>query len=314
MKILVTGATGFIGRHLAARLAKDGSDLVCLVRKTSKIDFLRQARIPLVYGDIAHAGEVDNVFGRLRPDVVFHCAGSVQTCDEKKLRESNIEGTRLICKACLDYGVKKLIYLSSVAVVSGNPDSPLTDDLPYEVSDAYGRSKAEAERIVIGFRGKGLCVSVIRPCIVYGADEPHGLGKILQLVKHRRLPVLNVPGMDSRLALVYIENLVQAMILAIEKDESAEGTFMIADKEIITLRKLLEILYDELGKARPPVVPAPIVKILMLAPFFQKKADRIFKDRVYDISRARELLGYDPQISTEEGLRKSVRGWKLSTE
>ena len=160
------------------------------------------------------------------------------------------------------------------------------------------------------FRRKGLHVAVIRPCMVYGEDEPHGLDKILNLVVARRIPVFDVPGMDSKLNLVHVDNVVQVLMLALERDEALKGTFIVADKEIITLRKFLEICYDELTSNAPPVVPSWIGKMFLFIPFVRKRADRYFKDRVYDISRARDLLGYDPKVATEDGLRRVVRYWK----
>ena len=314
MKILVTGATGFIGGNLTRVLLKKGYEVICPVRKTSRTDLLEKAGAQLAEADITSERAVENVFSERSPEVVFHCAARVKDKNEEELFRVNIEGTRNVCRACYKHGVGRLVYLSSVAVVSGNPQVPLTDDLPYKAGNVYGRSKADAERIVMDFREKGLNISVIRPCMVYGRDEPHALDKILRAADSRCLPILNVPGMDSKLNLVYIGNVVDALCLALEKEEALHGTFMIADKEVITLRRFLEILYDELGKGRPPVVPSPVAGFLMAIPFFRKKADKLFKDRVYDITRARDMLGYDPKVSTEEGLRQTIRYWKVKNK
>jgi dihydroflavonol-4-reductase len=235
MNILITGATGFIGKNLVERLLKERYDLTCLVRRTSNVDFLKTQNVALVTADITNAGEVNKIFSEIEPEVVFHCAAGVMEKDEGVLYKANVEGTRNICRGCLDNNAGKLIYVSSVAVISGNEHVPLRDDLPYKASNAYGSSKIEAERIAVEFRNKGLRVSILRPCMVYGEDEPHALGRILQLVKARRIPILDVPGMDSKLNLVYIDNVVQALILAFKNDGSAQGTFIIADPEIITL-------------------------------------------------------------------------------
>ncbi len=310
MKILVTGATGFLGRNLVKRLLPKGHEVTCLVRETSKTDLLREMGVSLATGDVTDTGAVDRIFGEARPRAVFHCAASVTEKDEAELCRINVEATRSVCRACRTYGVKRLIYLSSVAVVSGNPQVPLADDLPYKATSAYGRSKIEAERVALEFRRKGLPVSVIRPCMVYGEDEPHALDRILRAVRSRRIPILDVPEMDSKLHLVYVGNVVQALELALEKDEATRGTFMVADKEIITPRRFLEILYDELEGTCPPIVPGWAVRLLMTVPPLRRKAKGIFKDRVYDITRAADLLGYDPAVSTEEGLRRTVRYWK----
>lgn len=313
MNILVTGATGFIGKNLVGRLLKERYDLTCLVRRTSNVDFLKTQNVALVTADITNAGEVNKIFSEIKPEIVFHCAAGVMEKDENVLYKANAEGTRNICRACLDNNIKKLIYVSSVAVISGNTQVPLGDDLPYKASNTYGRSKIEAERIAVEFRDKGLRVSILRPCMVYGEDEPHALDRILQLIKARRIPILDVAGMDSKLNLVYIDNVVQALMLAFKNDRAARGTFVIADPDIITLRKFLEILYDELNGDHPPVVPGWLVRPLMIIPPIGRGIKRFFKDRVYDITPARKILGYAPGISTEEALRKTVRYWKIKT-
>jgi nucleoside-diphosphate-sugar epimerase len=310
MKILVTGGTGFIGKNLVSYLVKRGHETVCLVRKTSKLDELESMAIPLVFADMLDAGEIDRVFGEVRPDVVYHCAAKVMDKGERELIRVNVDGTRNICQACFANGVKRLIYLSSVAVVSGNPGVPIRDDMPYKASNSYGRSKAAAERVVVEFRKKGLPVAIMRPCMVYGEGEPHALDRILGLVRSRRLPLFEVPGMDSKLNLVYIGNVVQAMYLALERDEALNGTFLVADREVITLKKFLEIAYNELGADSPPVVPGWLTGFLLGIPPFKRKAESFFRDRVYNISRAMDLLGYDPDVSTEEGLRKTIKDWK----
>lgn len=312
MKILVTGATGFIGKNLVKALTEKGHEVVCVVRKTSRTDHLKEKNISLVVADLLDNGEVEEVFSKVLPEAVFHCAAAVMEKDEDKLHEVNMTSTRNICQACLDNHVKRLVYLSSIAVISGNDKVPLTDELPYKANNPYGRSKIEAEKVVVDFREKGLAAAVIRPCMVYGEDEPHGLDRMMEAVEARRIPVVDLPGMESKLNLVHVDNVVQVLMLALEKDEALEGAFIVADKEAITLRKFFEICYDELTSSKPPVVPSWLGKMLLLLPPVKKRADRYFKDRVYDISRARDLLGYEPRIGTEDGLRKVIRYWKKS--
>ncbi len=196
MKLLVTGATGFIGGKLVAKLVEDGHDVTCLVRKTSKTASLKKSGASLAVADIIDKSSVDGLFGRLCPDAVFHSAADVMGKDEKSQFSVNVRGTRNIADACLKYKTKKLIHVSSIAVINGNSGVPLKDDMPYGAMNAYGRSKIEAERIVLGCREKGLSVSVIRPCMVYGEGEPHLLDRIFELVRRRLLPVFDHPGME----------------------------------------------------------------------------------------------------------------------
>ncbi|MBU1894759.1 MAG: NAD(P)-dependent oxidoreductase [Candidatus Omnitrophica bacterium] len=310
MKILVTGATGFIGRNLVKRLLLEKRyEIICVARKTSKVDFLKRQGAKVVIGDISSFSDMEWIFKEVRPDIVFHSAAKVSEESESKLYDYNVTGTRNICQLCYVYKNKKLIYLSSVSVISGNLDVPLTEGLPYKATSSYGVSKIKAERIVEGYRAKGLKTAIFRPCMVYGEDEPHALNKILRLTKLKRLPVLDISGMNSKLHLVYVGNVVEALMLALTKEEAFTGTFMVADKEVITLKRFVEIIYDELRGRYPPRVPRWLVNILMVFPPFRNKTLRIFKDRVYDITRAVDELGYSPSMSTEEGLRLTVKHW-----
>ena len=310
MDILVSGGTGFIGGRLVKELVKNGHNVTCLVRKTSNTKSLEKLNVRLVVSDITDPEALDKVFERIDPDVVYHCAACVIERNEDTFEKPNINGTENICRTSLKNGVDRFIYLSSVSVISGNPESPLTEELPYKASNAYGVSKIEAEKIVVDYRNKGLKSAIIRPCMVIGENEPHAMDKLLRWVKLRRVLVLEIPEIDSSLHLVYVGNVVQLLMLALEKEEALKGTFMVADKEPVTVRKFMEILYDEYNGSRPPVVPRALMKILMIVPPVRKKIKRFFKERVYDISRATDILGYDPKISTEEGLRKTVKYWK----
>jgi nucleoside-diphosphate-sugar epimerase len=146
--------------------------------------------------------------------------------------------------------------------------------------------------------------------MVYGEGEPHAMDGIIKAARKRRMPIFNIPEMDAKLQLGYVGNVVQALELALNKEEATEGTFLIADKDVLTLRKFVEILYSELGCGKPPVIPEPLSKFLMIFPPFRRKAKDFFKNRAYDISRAVNILGYDPKVSTEEGLRRTIDHWK----
>ncbi len=312
MVIIVTGATGFIGRDLVKRLKEKGHNLSCLVRSTSNIKPLKELGVNIITADILNIDELRRVFKEIRPEAVYHAAAIVSNNDEKTALEVNTRSTSNICEVCLENGVRRFIYLSSVSVISGNHNVPLVEDLPYKASNAYGRSKIEAEKIVIGYRVKGLRAAVIRPCMVYGEGEPHALDNIFSKVRKRRFPVLNIEEMDALLNLVYIGNVTDLLELVLWKEEALEGTFMVADKDPITMRRFLEILYDELGAGKPPVIPRWLVKLAMAIPPARKKIKGVLKDRVYDISRAREKLGYTPRVGTEEGLRQVARAWKVN--
>lgn len=315
MKILITGANGFLGLDLTRRLAGEKRhEIVCSVRETSDVSKLEKLNVSFVKADVTDGPAFSDAVAMVKPDAVYHCAAKVWLKDEKELFENNVKGTREVCGACYRHGVKRLIYLSSVAVISGNDKVPLTDDMEHKCSDAYGRSKAEAEKAALYYREKGLLTAILRPCMVYGEDEPHALGGIMSAIERRRLPVLDDPCMDARLGLVYVGNVTDALVMALYGQEALTGTFIVADKETITIRKFINIIAEELGSPDPFVIPAWVVKTARILPSVRRKMGRIFKDRVYDISRLRDVLGYVPRVSTEDGLRMTARHWKLYGE
>ena len=309
MKILVTGSTGFIGGYLVKQLVQDGHEVICIVRKTSNIELLRKLTgVVLINCDITNASYFSEVVRRECPEVVFHCAAVVMEKDEEVLNKINVGGTSNVCLACLDSDIDRMIYVSSVAVVSGNKEDCLTDEMSYSATNAYGRSKIRAEKVVRDFRKKGLSVAIIRPSMVYGIGEPHLLYKIFGLISKRLLFIPEISSIDSKLQLVFVENVVDSMLLAMKKEEALTGTFLIADKEILTIKSFLSILYEYLQAGVPPVLPAWISKLLLSLPGLRNIRTRL-KNRTYEITRAERLLGYDPSVSTEEGLRQTAEQW-----
>ncbi|HNX90641.1 MAG TPA: NAD(P)-dependent oxidoreductase [Candidatus Omnitrophota bacterium] len=310
MKIFITGATGFIGAKLAERLKKNGHQIVCLVRTSSKTDLLKSIGATLVTGDILDAASVISAIDKERPEIVFHCAAYVATHEPEKVFKANVDGTKNVFEASLGCGVKRVVYLSSVSVVSGNLIAPLTDDLAYKASNVYGESKIAAEKIAMEYRQKGLNIAILRPGMVFGPGEPHQLDNILKRISKGIVPYPGIKELNDKLQLVYIDNLIDIMEIAMEKVSALSGTFLVADKEIITIREFLEISMKELGMGRMIIIPGWLIKPALFIPVLREKFGRMFKDRLYDISRVEKILGYRPVISTQDALRLTVKKWK----
>jgi len=306
MNILITGATGFIGRFLVQRLCLDEqNNIFCLVRKNSKnIKYLTPFKVKFIYADITEASFIKEIKG-LDLDVIFHCAGYVGNKRER-LCKVNVLGTKNICELALKLNIKKMVYLSSVAVVSGNENLPLVEDLPYKATNIYGISKIEAEKIVLDYRKKGLKVVILRPCMVYGESEPHLLGLFLFLLKHRLFPLIDEG--KYKLHLLYVKNLIEAMIFSLSKEEFTEGTFFVADKEILTLKEIVDIFVKAI-KAKPPLrIPSYLKPVLLNLPFLGRRLKFFLKDRIYSIKKLLSL-GFKHPYPANLGLRKSAEFW-----
>lgn len=304
-KILVTGGTGFIGKALVEDLVKSGHEISVLVRKSSKVDPLKALGVCLIYADVAVKESLNKILD-YKFDLIFHCAALVENKSLESLRKVNVTGTENICNLALNLGVERLIYLSSVSVVSGNNDLLLREDLPYSATNAYGLSKIEAEKIALDYRKKGLKVAVLRPCTVYGEGEPHLFGPLLFLLKNRLLPLIS--DGNHKLHLVYVRNVVNALMLALEKEEFLSGTFFVADTEILTINEIFLFLCKAIGGPLPCNLPSWINPILFLLPYDGNKLKFFFRDRVFDISKIK-ALGYQPAFKVEESLLKTAQYW-----
>jgi len=302
MNILVTGATGFIGRNLIEELSKHkGYTIFCLVRHSSNIEPLKFYRVKFIYADITLKDTLDKITQKF--DVIFHCAALVDDKNEEELYKVNVLGTENICQLAQRLKSGRLVYLSTVAVVSGNPQIPLVEDLPYKATNLYGQSKVEAEKIVVAYRKAGLPVVILRPCMVYGEEEPHMLKSILTLLNKKLLPLIN--GGRNEWHLVYVKNVVAAMIFALKNDAFLEGSFFVADEEVLTTKEVMNTMACAIGSKPPWELPQSLTFFLRHTPFIGKKVNFLTKNRVYSIERIK-ALGFNPPYSARVSLKKSA--------
>lgn len=310
MKILVTGASGFIGYNLLKELKDKHLDVVGMIRRTSKKDHLGELDIPLEICDITDAEALKNVFSKVKPKIVIHACGRVLKASPDIFYKVNAQGTENICGAAYEAGIARLVHISSVAAINGNPGVPLTDDMPLSARTPYGESKLEAEKIVNAWRGRGLRCAVVRPCMVYGAEEPHALENILRAVSRRILPSLSSPVMDRKLQLGYIDNIVEIIVLCMKRAEALKGTVIAADKDVLSYGEFLETVYKELSGSEPPRFPASLAKLLTWIRPVRKKIDRHFPERTYDLSRAIGDLAWSGGVPTREGLKRTLSHYR----
>ena len=303
MNILVTGATGFIGGYLVRELLERGEFKVyCLVRNSKKAKPLLDLGAELIYGDITKFDSLEEIL-KFKIDILFHCAGFVENRKRVLLHKTNVLGTENICKLAKELNTERMVYLSSVAVVSGNDCVPLHEDLPYKANNIYGESKIEAEKVVLNYRRKGLNVIIFRLPPVYGEAEPHLLKKIIYLLKLRMVPLIN--GGKNKLHLAYVRNVVQAILFSLDDKRFLEGTFFVADSEVLTTKEFFTILSKAVNVPSPRDIPKILSSFLYKLPFTRKKLGFFLKDRVYSTERIRNL-GFRPPYPARESLTKAA--------
>ncbi len=306
--VLVTGATGFIGSHLVKRLlALGGYSIVVVSRFTEKAKELEQQGVKLLKVDITKKEDLKKL-QNLNIDIIIHSAACVGRKSKKRnLTKTNIEGTENICKLAVELGVERLVYLSSVAVVSGNKQIPLTEDLPFLATNQYGESKLEAEKKVLAYRRKGVPAVILRPSMVYGADEPHAFSTLMKLLRFRLIPVLNKG--QAKMHLAYVENVVEAIVFSLTNQNMLEGVFFVADKEVLTVGQVFEKMAEGLG-VKPPLFLANFwTSLLCGLPFVGRRFRFFLKNRAYSTKKI-ESLGFCPPYRAPEALVKSCREYR----
>ncbi len=314
-RVLVTGATGLIGRRLVERLrTQDGVVVRALVRDPMKAEALHALPVEIALGDITRPETLCKAIANCH--VVVHCAARVTERGRwEEFWESNVEGTRHVLEAAAQAGVERFVHVSSIAVYGLFPQDGTDESFPYHpCGNAYCDTKIEAEKLALEYyRRRGVPLVVLRPGIVYGPRSRHWTIRIIELLKANRLFLLG--RADGICNHVYVDNVVDALYLAITNDAVLGEAFIITDGRATTWREFFGYYARMLGRETIPQLPAAPAKLLLQLlggifrlrghppPLSPKIVDYLHHRAVFRIEKARERLGYTPRVSLEEGMR-----------
>lgn len=323
MKILVTGGTGFTGKALVKRLLNDGHQVVAMDYKEGlKTDELRQWGAEVVIGTVTDRDCVRRSIQGV--DVVQHLAAAFRELNvpESHYDHVNVDGTRICLEEAHAAGVKKFIYCSTCGI-HGNVKNPPTDeDHNIDPADYYQSTKYKAEPVCLAFMEKtGMPVTIIRPAAIYGPGDPERFYMIFRRVAKGRFPMF---GSGKTLYHpLYIDNLVDALVLAMDPNRGRGQSYLIADAEYVSIEDLVRRVGRAMGvDVRIPHYPVwPVIiaghlceqlckPFRITPPIFPRRVDWYRQNRAFDISRARRDLGYDPKIGLEEGLRRTFEWYR----
>jgi dihydroflavonol-4-reductase len=324
MRVLVTGATGFIGGALAAGLAEKGYDVRVLMRPTSRNKLARPDRYHVVEADLdADAGLLRNAVASC--DVVFHAAAirNRWATSAAEYRQANVEGTQRLLNASVGQA-RRFVYVSSVGVLGYPGVEGIDESFPTDVHSAtvsYHSTKAEAEQIVRA-RGHEIEAVVARPTITYGPDDADGMAtRLIDMIARGRF--VRVGRGENHVHLTYIDDMVRGLILTGTHPAAAGQTFILAGPRSIAVRELVALIEQSLGLAPrtlyiPEAAARPIawgVEFLYrLAsvlcgpgrvswpPLTRDKIDVLCVHRGFSSEKASKLLGYAPRVDYAEGL------------
>ncbi|WP_180107685.1 NAD-dependent epimerase/dehydratase family protein [Acinetobacter sp. YH12085] len=307
MKILITGATGFVGNALVEKLSCV-YQIIALIRTES--DTLPENIEQKITSNIFEADLPANI------DVIIHLAGRAHILNEQTIdplsefRKVNVEGTLQLARQALDKKVKRFIFMSSIGVNgSVTLQQPFTEDaLPQPHAD-YAVSKLEAEQELKKLlAGSDTELVIIRPPLVYAAHAPGNFARLLKLVA-TNLP-LPFAGTKNKRSFVALENLVDFIQTCIEHPNAANQTFLVADQSRISTRELVRYLKQGMGKpARFIYLPQPLMKLGAACIGKSKLYEQLFESLEVDTTKAQKLLGWTAPLTTQQAMLQAGRNY-----
>lgn len=325
--VLVTGATGFVGSHVAEALAKRGDKVRALARSGADTSLLEKLGIEIVRGDLSDPGSIAPAVEGV--DVVVHCAAKVGDWGPvDDYRKVNVEGLRALFDAVLDKPLHRFVHVSSLGVYEARHhyQTDETEPLPDRHIDGYTQSKVESERLALQYhRKQRVPVTILRPGFVYGPRDRSVLPRLSDRLKERS--VIYIARGKYALNTTYVGNLADAVLLAIDRPEAVGEVFNITDGEFVSKRKFFETVADGLGLKRPrgfPPVPVWLARWMAnwRESVFRKKnkphPPRITQAQLkfaglnldFSIAKARTKLGYAPRVLFDEGMKQTIEWFK----
>lgn len=293
MKILVTGASGFVGRAVCSELDRREHEVVALVRRPGSEPAGTRAQL----GDLTDAASLQEAVPSQNADAVVHLAAEIASQREaRKIREVNVEGTRRLLEACAAEGSPRFVLASTV--VTGEAHGELLEpDKPLPVETPYGESKQEAERLV---RESGLDAVVVRPSHVYGAGGWYAEELVKRLRQPGRLAVVGQG--DNLWDVVRVEDVASAIADAVES-APAGAVYHVADDEPITFYNFVALTARELGVGPPRRIPVWLANVLA----GRNAVRAAVRSARSSNARIKQELGWEPSFPTAaEGVPDAV--------
>ena len=307
MKLLITGATGFVGAALSEQVS--GSyDTIALVRTQNNV--LSANIQQLVAENIFEVEFPENT------DVIVHLAGRAHILNDQSVdpltefRKVNVEGTLQLARQALDKKVKRFIFMSSIGVNgSVTLQQPFTEDAVPKPHADYAVSKLEAEQALKKLcAGSDIELVIIRPPLVYAAHAPGNFARLLKLVA-TNLPLPFARTQNKR-SFVALENLVDFIQVCIEHPHAANQTFLVADQTGISTRELVQHLKQGMGKkAHFIYIPQPLMKLGAACVGKSKLYEQLFESLEVDTTKAQKLLGWTAPLSTQQAMLQAGQNY-----
>lgn len=316
-RVLVTGGTGFIGRHLVAALIRARHHVVLASRQRPEGCADEPGKPAWVEFDLSRPQDLDaHLLQGI--DCIFHLAARVHVMkaspgDEERFSALNAHATRILAATAANAGVRRFVFLSSVKV-NGECTGvrAFTPEDPPAPQDAYGRSKLAAERALLEVAtGEHLDAVIIRPPLVYGDGVGANFRRLIGLVD-AGLP-LPLGSVKNRRSLVSVWNLVDLMLTAAASPQAAGKVWLVSDGDDVSTPRLLQLIAAQLGKRTRQInVPVAILRALGGIVGMRAEVARLVESLQVNISATQDALGWRPPVTLDEGIIRTVAWYKAA--
>lgn len=316
MQVLVTGATGFTGSRLAVALAAQGNQVRAMVRKGSDRSYLEGHGMEFFEGDITDQDAVDRAVSGC--EKVYHIAACFRTAGhpDSYYHDVNYSGAQYVLDAAKKHGCERVAHCSTIGVHGSVKDIPSDENAPYAPCDIYQRTKLAGEKLAMERQKAGQPVSIFRPAGIYGPGDMRLL-KLFKTIHSGKFRMIG-PG-TVNFHMVYIDDLVDGIILCGEKEEALGETFILCGPKYVALSELVELVADAVGVKPPrghiPLAPVYAAAVLCEAvcipfriepPLHRRRVGFFTKNRSFTYAKAEKALGYVPKFSTADGVKATA--------
>ncbi|CAE6880886.1 NAD-dependent epimerase/dehydratase family protein [Vibrio alginolyticus] len=295
MAVLITGATGFIGRHLVKQVA----DFIPVVRE-SETDTFKDS---IVVSTIDDKTDWDGVFTNV--DSIIHLAGIAHAPDVSSVlyKSVNVDGTLNLAKQAAIAGVRRFVYVSSIGVNGTATDQiPFASMTPEKPHNDYAQSKFDAE---LGLKQiaeeTGLGVVIVRPTLVYGANAPGNFGMLIKIIE--KLPMLPFGAADNKRDFIAVQNLCDLLVTCATHPNADGHTFLASDGETVSTKEFTNAIAEGLGK-KVIQLPIPTSLIRLAGRLIGKSTmiEQLFGNLEVDSSNAKDVLGWRPSLNMKQAM------------
>lgn len=326
-KIFVTGASGFVGSNLVEVAFNMGFELHAAVRKSSKVENIKPFISRFVYQDLSDTKSLADLFIQEQYDYIIHAAALTKAKTAEEMEKVNVGYTESILSAAFTAGtnIKRVVFVSSLAAIgpiSYTASQNIHEDSPYQPLTVYGRSKQKAEQMIIQKFGDK-SISVFRPTAVYGPRERDLFILFDTLNKGLDPYIGNKP---QKLSFIYVKDLVEVLLQGCVKEQDGLQFYNLSDGEIYSKYQLADIFKQTFAK-KPLRMHIPYRIVALVAKISQRmyknssKTPVIYPERLSeltaenwacDISKARNILGFDPKYTLNTGLKETLEWYKTN--